>query len=186
MTSCHSCTRFAIDHIIEDAPVWDVVSRVATAVVSDLRVYAAANVVELIVQTLVVLQTTPILDSGLVLWLHDPYQLNDVVSRVVIEFSALEQVVVIHSGMAAERAGHVNSEAKPMESFPWLSKALGLLCHDSIFVNECGNKALCSSESQGDYRLEGLGSLLGLSVGPLIGRDPNMPSDPLEDHSPRI
>ncbi|GFW20487.1 hypothetical protein TNCV_4547541 [Trichonephila clavipes] len=34
------------------------VSRVAAAIVSDLRVHAAANIVELFVQTLVVLQTT--------------------------------------------------------------------------------------------------------------------------------
>ncbi|GFV54015.1 hypothetical protein TNCV_3724481 [Trichonephila clavipes] len=37
-------------------------------------------------------------------------------------------------------------------SFPWLSTVLGLLDHDSIFVNECGNNTLCSSENQGDFR----------------------------------
>ncbi|GFX10386.1 hypothetical protein TNCV_1867811 [Trichonephila clavipes] len=36
--------------------------------VSKLRINAAANVVELFVQTFVVLQSTPILDSGLVAW----------------------------------------------------------------------------------------------------------------------
>ncbi|GFS57973.1 hypothetical protein TNCV_3124621 [Trichonephila clavipes] len=40
--------------------------------VSELRTHDAANVVELFVQTFVVLQTTPILDSELVAWLHDP------------------------------------------------------------------------------------------------------------------
>ncbi|GFW13369.1 hypothetical protein TNCV_4283971 [Trichonephila clavipes] len=39
------------------------------------------------------------------------------------------------------------------QSFQWLFKALGLLGHDSIFVNECGNNALCFSESQGDFRV---------------------------------
>ncbi|GFU38284.1 hypothetical protein TNCV_2432821 [Trichonephila clavipes] len=52
-------TRFIADHTIEDAPVCDAASRVATAMVSVLRVHAAAYVVELFVQTLVVLQATP-------------------------------------------------------------------------------------------------------------------------------
>ncbi|GFW91961.1 hypothetical protein TNCV_2152411 [Trichonephila clavipes] len=72
MPSRHSCTRFVVDHTIEDAPVYDAASRVAAAMASELRVHAAANVVELFVQTLVVLQTTPILDSRLVTGLHDP------------------------------------------------------------------------------------------------------------------
>ncbi|GFT34460.1 hypothetical protein TNCV_4124521 [Trichonephila clavipes] len=42
-----------------------------------------------------------------------------------------------------------------------LSKALRLLGHDGIFVNEWGNNALRSSEGQGDFRLIWLGSLLG-------------------------
>ncbi|GFT46991.1 DDE_Tnp_IS1595 domain-containing protein [Trichonephila clavipes] len=62
---------FVVDHTIEDAPDCDAASREAAAMVSELRVHAAASVVELFVQTLVVLQTTPILDSGLVTWLHD-------------------------------------------------------------------------------------------------------------------
>ncbi|GFV14635.1 transposable element Tc1 transposase [Trichonephila clavipes] len=70
--SCHSCTRFVVDHAIEDAPVCDAASRVAAVMVSELRVHDAADVVELFVQTLVDQQTTPILDSGLVTWLHDP------------------------------------------------------------------------------------------------------------------
>ncbi|GFU05614.1 hypothetical protein TNCV_3292071 [Trichonephila clavipes] len=37
--------RFVIDHTIEDAPVIDASSRVTTAMVSELRVHAAANVV---------------------------------------------------------------------------------------------------------------------------------------------
>ncbi|GFX60713.1 hypothetical protein TNCV_4976891 [Trichonephila clavipes] len=51
-----------VDHTIEDAPVCDEASRVAVAMVSELRVHTAANVVELFVQILV-LKTTPILDS---------------------------------------------------------------------------------------------------------------------------
>ncbi|GFW11644.1 hypothetical protein TNCV_42791 [Trichonephila clavipes] len=46
------------------------VSRVSAAMFSELRDVAAANVIELFVQTLV-LQTTPILDRGFVTWLHD-------------------------------------------------------------------------------------------------------------------
>ncbi|GFX78781.1 uncharacterized protein TNCV_1919141 [Trichonephila clavipes] len=41
-------------------------------------------------------------------------------------------------------------------SFPWLSKSLCFLDHDSIFVNECGNNDIYSSESQGDIRLRRL------------------------------
>ncbi|GFV95273.1 hypothetical protein TNCV_4586481 [Trichonephila clavipes] len=63
MASRHSCTSFDVDHTIEDAPVCDAASRVAAAMVSELRVYVAENVIELFLQTLVVLQTTPILDS---------------------------------------------------------------------------------------------------------------------------
>ncbi|GFV08890.1 hypothetical protein TNCV_3821331 [Trichonephila clavipes] len=54
--------RFVVDHTIEDAPVSDAASSdSASAMVSK----AAANVIELFVQTLAVLQTTPIMDSGL-------------------------------------------------------------------------------------------------------------------------
>ncbi|GFT67451.1 uncharacterized protein TNCV_2360641 [Trichonephila clavipes] len=54
-------------------------------------------------------------------WLLDhltpmlPVPTDDVISRVFIESSVLEQVVAIHSGMAAEWAGLVSSYAKPME-----------------------------------------------------------------------
>ncbi|GFY03988.1 hypothetical protein TNCV_1197671 [Trichonephila clavipes] len=44
-------------------PVCDKESRVDTAMVSKLRNNAAANVVEMFVRTLVVLQTTPVLHS---------------------------------------------------------------------------------------------------------------------------
>ncbi|GFW20688.1 hypothetical protein TNCV_1049111 [Trichonephila clavipes] len=64
--------RLVADQTIEDTPVCDAVPREPAAMVSELRVHATANVVELFVQTLVVLQTTPILDSELVTWLHDP------------------------------------------------------------------------------------------------------------------
>ncbi|GFX01621.1 hypothetical protein TNCV_3971211 [Trichonephila clavipes] len=62
--------RFIVDHTIEDAPVCDAASRVAAVMVSELRAHAGANVIELYVQTLVVLQMTPILDSELVTWVH--------------------------------------------------------------------------------------------------------------------
>ncbi|GFU82763.1 hypothetical protein TNCV_265601 [Trichonephila clavipes] len=40
------------------------------------------------------------------------------------------------------------------QSFPWLSKILHFLGHGSIFVSECGDNALCSSEGQRDFRLK--------------------------------
>ncbi|GFW76854.1 HTH_48 domain-containing protein [Trichonephila clavipes] len=66
----------ATEYGIEDSPVCDAASKVAKAMVSELILYAAANVVALFVQTLVVMQMTPILDSGLVTWLHDPAARN--------------------------------------------------------------------------------------------------------------
>ncbi|GFT71536.1 hypothetical protein TNCV_18281 [Trichonephila clavipes] len=42
----------------------------------------------------------------------DQYRLDDVASRVFIKSSALEQVVVIHSGMATERASRLSNQAK--------------------------------------------------------------------------
>ncbi|GFV01811.1 cullin-4A [Trichonephila clavipes] len=44
-----------------------------------------------------------------------PVTTDDVVSRMFIEFRALEQVVAIYPGMAAERAGVVSSQAKAAE-----------------------------------------------------------------------
>ncbi|GFW57145.1 hypothetical protein TNCV_540621 [Trichonephila clavipes] len=52
--------RFIIYHSSEDASVYDATSKAAAAMVSKLKVHAAANVFELLVQTLVVLQTTPL------------------------------------------------------------------------------------------------------------------------------
>ncbi|GFW92899.1 hypothetical protein TNCV_3495321 [Trichonephila clavipes] len=63
---------FVVDDTIEDAPLCGAASRVAAAMVFELRVHAAANVIEQFVQTLVFLQTTAIIHSGLVTWLHDP------------------------------------------------------------------------------------------------------------------
>ncbi|GFX88483.1 uncharacterized protein TNCV_2279511 [Trichonephila clavipes] len=57
-------------------------------------------------------------------------------------------------------------------SIPWLSKALGFLGHDSIFVNKCGNNDLCSSDGEGDFRLRRLGSLDGLFICSLIAGIP--------------
>ncbi|GFV95256.1 hypothetical protein TNCV_4586311 [Trichonephila clavipes] len=71
-SSSYHHARFVVDHTIEDVPVCDAESGVAAAMVSELRVHVTANVVELSVQTLIVLQTTPILDSGLVTLLHNP------------------------------------------------------------------------------------------------------------------
>ncbi|GFV81836.1 hypothetical protein TNCV_1057251 [Trichonephila clavipes] len=73
MTSRHLCSQvLVVDHIIKDAPVYESASRVARSIVSELSIHAAANVLDLFVQTLLISQTTPILDSGLTTWLQDP------------------------------------------------------------------------------------------------------------------
>ncbi|GFU57715.1 hypothetical protein TNCV_3638671 [Trichonephila clavipes] len=58
--------RFVVNYTIKDALVCGAASMVPSAIVSELRVYTVANIVELFVQTFVVLQTTPILGSVLV------------------------------------------------------------------------------------------------------------------------
>ncbi|GFW13754.1 hypothetical protein TNCV_2105781 [Trichonephila clavipes] len=75
MASHHSCSMFVVDHTIENAPICDAASRVAAAMVSELRNHVAASVVELFKQTLVALQTTPIFESGPVKLLHDQIRL---------------------------------------------------------------------------------------------------------------
>ncbi|GFU10153.1 hypothetical protein TNCV_3449371 [Trichonephila clavipes] len=57
-------SQFVVDHTTEDAPVIDAESGVATVLVSELRVYADANVVKLSVQTLVVLPVIPVMELG--------------------------------------------------------------------------------------------------------------------------
>ncbi|GFW43951.1 hypothetical protein TNCV_231901 [Trichonephila clavipes] len=68
--------KFVVDHTIEDASIFDATSRVVAAMISHLRVHALANVIELLEQTHVTLQTTPILDSRLLAWLHDQLKLS--------------------------------------------------------------------------------------------------------------
>ncbi|GFU49854.1 uncharacterized protein TNCV_4686201 [Trichonephila clavipes] len=58
--------------------------------------------------------------------------------------------------------------ARVSHGFP---RSLG---HDSTFVNECGNNALCSSESQENIWLSQLGSLLSFLVVSLATMDPNI------------
>ncbi|GFV84750.1 uncharacterized protein TNCV_4297321 [Trichonephila clavipes] len=64
--------RFVVYHTFEDAPVCDAASRIVEAIVSELRVHATTNVFELFLQALVVLQTSPSLNPGLLTRLHDP------------------------------------------------------------------------------------------------------------------
>ncbi|GFX18575.1 hypothetical protein TNCV_3371481 [Trichonephila clavipes] len=64
--------------------------------------------------------------------------------------------------------------AQSGHSFPWLSKTLRSLGHGSIFVNVCGDDALCSSGGQGNFRLSRLRSLLAFLVGSFVAGDPNM------------
>ncbi|GFT74214.1 hypothetical protein TNCV_4081351 [Trichonephila clavipes] len=94
---------------------------------------------------------------------------TDVISPVFIESSALEQVVIIHPGIATKRLGLISSQTKPVEvprdrpligqGSPWLSKILGVL-------------DFCSSEGKGDFRLRRFGSLLGFLVSSVITGDP--------------
>ncbi|GFX65490.1 hypothetical protein TNCV_4735381 [Trichonephila clavipes] len=117
-----------------------------------------------------------------------PVPIDDAYSRVFIESIVLEQVVAMHSGMAADWAGLVSSHAKPVEvprdrthsgqRFQSLSKTHSFLGHGSISVNVYRDNALCSSEGQGDFRLSRLDSLLGFLVGSFIAGDPNMTWEP--------
>ena len=64
-------SRFVFEHIIDCPHVCDVANRVAKAIVVELTVHAAANVVELFMHTVVILQTTPFLDARLVTWSYE-------------------------------------------------------------------------------------------------------------------
>ncbi|GFW76230.1 hypothetical protein TNCV_3800651 [Trichonephila clavipes] len=64
--------KFAVDNIIEDALDCDEVLSRAGTMVHEMRVHSVTNIIGLFLQTLVVLQTTPILDTGLLTWLLDP------------------------------------------------------------------------------------------------------------------
>ncbi|GFW69531.1 hypothetical protein TNCV_488771 [Trichonephila clavipes] len=85
--------------------------------------------------------------------------------------------------LAWPQSGQASLAVMPSEwsgqSLPWLSKTLHFLGHGSIFVNVCGDNALCSSEGQGDFRLSRQGSLLVFLVGSFIAGDLNMTLDPL-------
>ena len=66
-----SGSKYVVIYIIEGAPVCDVAYRVAEAMTAELRVHAAASVIQLFVQEFVFLQTTPFLDLGVLKWLYD-------------------------------------------------------------------------------------------------------------------
>ena len=57
-------SRFVAEHAIEGSPIYNVVSRVEETMVAKVTVYAAANAIELFVQTLIVLQPTHFLTEG--------------------------------------------------------------------------------------------------------------------------
>ena len=65
-------SRFVVDYSIEGVLVCDVASRITKAMVAKQTVHKFANILELFVHTLVVLQTTPLLDSKLVTSFYDP------------------------------------------------------------------------------------------------------------------
>ena len=64
---CHAilASRFAFERTTEDSPVSDVAASVAEAMVAEMTVHVAANIIELLALTLVTLQTIPFLESGL-------------------------------------------------------------------------------------------------------------------------
>ncbi|GFW26211.1 hypothetical protein TNCV_3397071 [Trichonephila clavipes] len=70
MKKCLTIRVIFVHRTIEETPLCDTASRVAAAMVLKLRIHAAANVVELFIQTPAVLQTYPILDSGLITCLY--------------------------------------------------------------------------------------------------------------------
>ncbi|GFW51667.1 hypothetical protein TNCV_1185991 [Trichonephila clavipes] len=43
--------------------------------------------------------------------------IGDIINQVFLESPALEQVVLIHPGMAALRADHFSTQAKPVEVY---------------------------------------------------------------------
>ncbi|GFT68271.1 reverse transcriptase [Trichonephila clavipes] len=65
------------------------------------------------------------------------------------------------------------------QRFLWLSKDLRFLGHVSIFVNVCGDYALCSCEGQWDFQLSRLRFLLGYLVDSFMAGDLKMTWDPL-------
>ncbi|GFX62117.1 hypothetical protein TNCV_2228431 [Trichonephila clavipes] len=65
----------------------------------------------------------------------------------------------------------LQSSSHSSQSFPWFSKAFGLLGPERVFVSGGGNNVLCSSLR---VRLGCIVSLLGFLVSSLITRDSNM------------
>ncbi|GFU15373.1 hypothetical protein TNCV_1045761 [Trichonephila clavipes] len=70
---------------------------------------------------------------------------EDVTSWVFIESSALEQMVAIHSGTAAEWVGLVSSQAKSVENI-FLSKRKNYWITESFAVDVCEQEGLTSVE----------------------------------------
>ena len=65
-------SRFVVEYTIVRDPVCDVALTVAEAVIAEVTVHAATDVVEIFVQTLFVLKNIPFLNSGLLAWLYNP------------------------------------------------------------------------------------------------------------------
>ncbi|GFW88067.1 uncharacterized protein TNCV_217391 [Trichonephila clavipes] len=91
---------------------------------------------------------------------------DETIRRVFIEGSALELLVVIHSGMAAKWVGLVSNHTKPEDVYS--QKHLS----GSIFVNVFGEDVICSSGGQRNFRLSQLDSLLDFLFGSFIAGDP--------------
>ncbi|GFW33450.1 hypothetical protein TNCV_2796171 [Trichonephila clavipes] len=74
-----------------------------------------------------------------------PVPTDDVVSRVFIESNALEKVVAIHYGVS------VSKLSSQWPKFPMAFRGFWVTV---VYVSvNVGNNALCTPESQGDFRL---------------------------------
>ena len=64
-------TKFVVDHAVESTPACNVTLRIFKGMEAEMRDHVVANIVELFVQILIILQKTRFLDSLLVTWLYD-------------------------------------------------------------------------------------------------------------------
>ena len=62
--------ELVVEYISECGPVSDAALNVDEIIFTELIVYASPNFVKLFVQTLAFLQAMPLLNSGLLTWLH--------------------------------------------------------------------------------------------------------------------
>ncbi|GFW66045.1 transposable element Tc3 transposase [Trichonephila clavipes] len=162
--------RFLVDHTIEDIPLCDAAAGLATSMVTELRVHAAANVVELFVQTFVVLRTIPILDSGLKTFQHDPLspcrkynkQLNSVelfiyvyafvedASYLTLSVNMKDNLVALHFKYDQARRRFVEWAQNEIAVVPDFHKRILLSDEAHFWLNGYVNKQNCRIWSEGN------------------------------------